>query len=547
MAKKKEVLYNGIELPEEWPPRNVDPMSDEAIVPPYLVSRKDGGTRPDVIDITRGRQLFVDDFLIEKTDLTCTYHHPKKYEGNPIMKPEMPEETEGEMGVGTACGGTWYDMEEKKYKMWFDILFNPLLGYAESDDGIRWERKPVRDGSYIVMTREEKNGACSVFIDYKAPKEERYKMFLQSFDNHQSKLDYDTWSVPEGSTDDNNYAHTLFVSEDGYHWKRKGGFSKNLSGDMTTVYYDAQRGKWINSIRSYRRTNYQGKVFNGRVRYYAEQDTFEDLLNWTPESAPFWIKCDRDDPIDPASNVPPQMYNFDAIAYESIMFGMWQIWRGPENHIIYKTGDPKITELLASYSRDGFHYDRPDRTAFIPAERRDGCWDKGYLHCSNGGIIVHEDTIDFYYSAFSGFLPDGTKSAHAYQSIGMATLRRDGFASLDGAGEVLTRALTVHQDKRFLFVNANVPQGALKAEVLDADGAVIDGLSEAECIPFGGDSTCTQIQWRSGKDLSCVNGRAFRIRFTVKEGGEFYAFWFSDSTDGASGGAVAAGYAPQKS
>ena len=55
----KHVLYNGIELPEPWPPRAEDFPNDPQR-PPYLASP------PEVIPIDVGRQLFVDDFLVEK-------------------------------------------------------------------------------------------------------------------------------------------------------------------------------------------------------------------------------------------------------------------------------------------------------------------------------------------------------------------------------------------------------------------------------------------------------------------------------------------------
>ncbi len=544
VTSDKKPIYNGIRLPEVWPPRTVDPMSDAVIRPPYLLSSREGGYRPEVIDITVGRQLFVDDFLIEQTDLSVEYHQARKFEGNPIFRTETEAECTGHHCVGTGSGGIWYDMENKIYKMWYDIGFNPMLGYAESRDGIHWERKNVADdGSNVILKQEQKDGACSVFIDYDAVPSERYKMFLQSFHNHQSKLDY-AWYVPENSLDENNYAHMLLVSADGIHWTQKGGYSKGLSGDMTTAYYDALQHKWINSLRSYARTMYCGKSFVGRVRYYAEHDNFEGLLDWKREEAPFWQKCDREDPIDRESGVPPQLYNFDAIAYESILVGMWQIWRGPENHIIMKTGNPKITELIASYSRDGFYFDRPERTALIPATRQDGCWDKGYIHCANGGMIVHNDTIDIYYSGFSGFLPDGTKSAHADQAIGIATLRRDGFASLNGNGCVLTRKLTVHRNKKYLFVNIDAPEDSVRAEILDGDGNVPDGFSMDECIAVGGNSTCRMIKWKSGKDLTFLNDNVFRIRFSFEKGGKFYAFWLSGNENGTSDGAVAAGYAP---
>lgn len=85
-----ELLYNGIRLPHDWPPRDdVKAASREVPPVPYL------NAPPAVIPIDVGRQLFVDDFLIEKTTLHRTFHHAEKYEGNPILKPETPEEIQG--------------------------------------------------------------------------------------------------------------------------------------------------------------------------------------------------------------------------------------------------------------------------------------------------------------------------------------------------------------------------------------------------------------------------------------------------------------------
>ena len=46
-----EVLYNGIRLPGEWPPRNMGPLSREPMPVPYLDSP------PSMIPIDVGRQV----------------------------------------------------------------------------------------------------------------------------------------------------------------------------------------------------------------------------------------------------------------------------------------------------------------------------------------------------------------------------------------------------------------------------------------------------------------------------------------------------------
>ncbi len=536
------LLYNGIRRPEEWPPKSVDPNTYNDYKIPYLLPEKNGGYRPEVIDITVGRQLFVDKFLIAETDLETVYHHPEKYEGNPILKPETKQELQGEWAATLSAGGVWYDMIDNKYKMWYDVAFNPMLGYAESDDGIHWERVPVNEeGTNIVMGPDLKNGTCSVFIDYAADPSERYKMLMQSFNNHYQNGENGHFTIA-GSNDENNYAHTLYVSADGKEWRQVGGESEGLSGDMTGAIYNVFTGEWINSLRSYAVTNYYGTPFNGRVRYYAAHQNFGDLLHWDQEDVVFWLKCDGKDAKDPDIGMAPQAYNFNAIGYESIMVGLFQIWRGPENHEVISSGNPKITELIAAYSRDGFYYDRPDRTAFIRAEREDGNWDKGYLFCAPGSMIVKEDEIWFYYGGFSGFRGN-LKGGHSNGAIGLAILRRDGFASLEGKGEMLTRTLTTNGDKKHLFVNLDAPAESFRAELLDADGNVIKGFSMEDCIPVGGDDTCRMLTWKGGNDVSFLNGSEFSIRFSMEEEGKFYAFWLSDGTDGNSGGAVGAGYA----
>ena len=63
-----EELYNGIRLPDVWPPRDMDDMSLSELPVPYLENR------PDVALIDVGRQLFVDDFLIEENWLEKRFH-----------------------------------------------------------------------------------------------------------------------------------------------------------------------------------------------------------------------------------------------------------------------------------------------------------------------------------------------------------------------------------------------------------------------------------------------------------------------------------------
>jgi hypothetical protein len=119
---------------------------------------------------------------------------------------------------------------------------------------------------------------------------------------------------------------------------------------------------------------------------------------------------------------------------------------------------------------------------------------------------------------------------YAGGSMGLATMRRDGFASMDAneAGGVLTtRLLTTGH--RHLFVNACCE--ALTMEMLDAEGLTI-----ARSASLAGDNTKQRVVWE--EEPTC--GAPFRLRFCLKRG-QLFAFWFSPSERGESLGYMGAG------
>ena len=231
----------------------------------------------------------------------------------------------------------------------------------------------------------------------------------------------------------------------------------------------------------------------------------------------------------------PQLYNVDCVGYESIMLGMFQIMQGPENNFCEERGVPKITELQLMYSRDGYHFSRPDRKAVISASRVEGAWDRGYVQSVGGVCVIRKEELWIYYAGFGG---DETRVKESWFTNGMyrngatglAKLRRDGFVSMNGNGQLTTRVLTC-SGKASLHINA---QGAVRAEILTADGKV-----QAVSAPFCGDSTNAKLSF-ADFDIRLLNGNKFRLRFTVD--GKLYAFGFADEA-GDFGGAHAGGLA----
>ena len=183
-----EKLYNNIILPDNFASAPSDPENV-----PYLKNP------PEVISVSVGRQLFVDDFLIDRSDLTPVYHDAVKFDGNPVLKPEARWERDG--AGPAACpksGGVWYDAKEKLFKMWYEAGWLDQMCYAYSHDGIEWIRPDLGDKTNRILKYERRpNGICNFdppespmylrpdsttfWIDDNDPDtSRRYKMFLRN-------------------------------------------------------------------------------------------------------------------------------------------------------------------------------------------------------------------------------------------------------------------------------------------------------------------------------------------------------------------------------
>lgn len=516
-----ELLYNGIRLPKEWPPSSLDPKSAEPMPVPYLQHP------PKVIPIDAGRQLFVDDFLVEATDLKRAFHKAQKFEGNPVLAPQTQLELNPPHNA-IACpksGGVWWDSAQQVFRMWYEAGWLHTICLATSRDGLHWDRPDLdlQPGSNRVLDPSIRPDSWTVFPDYDGTDPSAgWKMFLRS---------------PGGQL----LPGMSMVSADGIHWSQPS--QSGLTGDRSTMFYNPFRKKWVYSLRT---------SVRGRSRHYWECDDFlagaqwGDIRSGSGERTPvFWAAADQLDRPDPDIGEPAQLYNLDAVAYESIMLGIYQIHLGPANAQGIKTGLPKITELNLAYSRDGFHWHRPDRTPFIPAARRD-VWDRGYVQSVGGLCLVRGDRLWFYYIGFQGDptrtnRPAPDHGMYHRGSTGVAFLRRDGFVSLDAGprGGTLTTRL-VRFSGAHLFVNVACARGALKAEVLDEDGRVIEPFTLERCLPVATDSTRVRVSWQDAASLATLKDRPVRFRFHLKDG-SLFAFWVSPAASGESNGYVGAG------
>ena len=479
-AAEGELLYNGIRLPTPWPPQ-LKEIPKELPTPAYLTSP------PAVIPIDVGRQLFVDDFLVANTTLTRTHHRPTYHAKNPVLTGGM-----------VFSDGVWYDPADKLFKMWY--LTKGGTAYATSKDGIAWEKPEldVKKGTNLVQTSPRDSSTVWLDLEEKDPKK-RYKMFRSA-----SRAEKKSWCL---------WVH---FSADGVHWSEPE--PTGACGDRSTVFYNPFRKVWVYSLR-------HGWGRPRRRRYWEARDDVVKGAQWGENSAPpLWCGSDKLDPPRDDYKVTPELYNLDCAAYESVLLGLFTIWRGqfPERE--------KPNEVCVGYSRDGWHWSRPDRRGFCPVSETKGEWNYGNVQSAGGCCLVVGDELYFYCS--------GRGTGHV---TSLTVLRRDGFASMDAGesgGTLTTRPVTFRG--KHLFVNADAAAGELRAEVLDERGEVIAPFGAANCVPVRADKTRQGVTWKDAPDLGRVAGKTVQFRFHLTKG-KLYAFWVSPEETGASHGYVAAG------
>jgi hypothetical protein len=509
-------IYNGVQLAHPWPPDRRS-FPDHALVPPYLVDP------PAVIPIDVGRQLFVDDFLIEETTLERTFHRAEYYTGNPVLWPTTRWEKYDEYAERTKTrsnpsamvfsDGVFYDPRDRLFKMWYMGGYTQNTCYAFSHDGLTWEKPSLDVVPGTNITNNSHRDSSTVWLDLtERDPDRRYKLAYS----------YDHYVV-------------LNDSSDGIHWRERG--RTGLAGDRTTFFYNPFRKVWVFSIRD------EVLGGQGRFRRYWETPDFIAGARWEATQPVLWVSADPDDPRRPEYNVPSELYNLDCVAYESVVLGLFTIFRGERQE------REKPNDICVGYSRDGFHWARPDRQAFIPVSEHVGDWNWANVQSAGGCCLVVGDRLYFYVSGRRGV--PGTTSPGTC-STGLATLRRDGFVSMgDGderrgvsrarsplpRGTLVTRPVTF--SGRFLFVNANVT-GELRVEIVDREGRTVPPYSADKCRPIVGNGTKMAVSWEGAQDLSSLAGRPVRFRFSIRRG-ELYAFWVSPASSGASRGYVAAG------
>jgi hypothetical protein len=455
-----------------------------------------------LIKIGQAGQLFIDDFIIDSTNLKRVLHRPAPHPNNPIM---TGTESWERWLIGVNGRAVIYDEETNEFKMWYGAYSDdPTMPYGQgyrvcyavSKDGINWTRPHLGQVEWQGSRRNN----------------------ILSWGNNWMRRPNVIKDTREGNPN-RRYKMTYVDFIDG-----KNAIMKAYSRDGI---------RWTNDGKPWFRHNHSSNLlgWDPRIQRYV---LFPRMAG-TPTSVGRSTSSDFSTWSDPQKVLGPEPSEVArafkgnaAFFYEDLYLGLLWVFDRPLINGSRRKTQVADTELV--FSRDGLKWQRPFPGDFFLPRGKSGAWDReGVLPVAP---VVYQDKILIYYSGWNhpyggaalkpvqeGWVENGERIHHA---IGLATLRLDGFVSLDAGQETGVLTTKPLELSGTLIVNADV-RGELRVEVLDETGQPVPGFSAKGCDPIRSDSVRHVVSWNGKRTLGSLKGKSARFRFTLLNG-SLYSF-----------------------
>ena len=464
------------------------------VVGPAAIAR--GAEEP--LQIGQRRELFVDDYLIDRLDGCRLHLHPPQAQ-EVVLQFDQPWE-------GIYSGYITVLQDGNRFRMYYRGMPKAAHGpetevtcLAESDDGIHWTRPKL--GLYEVAGTKENNvvlarhRAChnfAPFIDARpdCPPDARYKALGGS---GQPGL-------------------VAFASADGVHWRQL-----QQTPVFTEGAFDSQNNAFWSEVEKQYVLYF--RVFRQGVRWIA-RTTSKDFLHW-------------EKPVDLEVGDRPMehLYTNQIVPYPRaphIYIGLpTRFFPGrralsPEE--MREIGTPSwylndSVDILVAITRGGSHFHRIPE-AFLRPGLDLRCWTSRANYAARGIFQVGNE-LWFYVQHHCGY-----PSNH----LRRYTIRPDGFVSVragaDG-GFLLTKPIVF--TGRQLRINFSASAGGgLRVELQNAQGQPIPGFSLDDCPEIIGDRLDQSVRWREGSNLEKLAGQPVRLRFHLRDADLFALRFTSD-------------------
>lgn len=512
--------------------------------------------------------LFVDSAFIECTaGLARRWHKPVRHGDAPLIARDRPWEETPYFTYSNYA--VIRDPASGLFKCWYEDLgavdgkghpwTNRQL-YAESEDGIHF-RKPELGicrfdgkGTNIVMGFARGGAAtrwnpwaaqgvhsCGIVLDpHAADPGERYRAIF-------SRVTF----LPGGAAQGNSRRTCIAHSADGVHWQPYPdhpvfGNSGGELDDVSCLHYDVGARQFVQNTRHGRMYSApiplgsnpwehrfpshwfnpycpdRPDLMNKRRVFQSRSHDFRHWSDLTLVSSP----DDEDDNLDEAH------YGMQQFRVGHYHFATLGILRFVANEM----------DVRLLFSHDGQRFQAADRGQPFLAPQGPGRWDAHLASITSppiemgdewwfyhGGANVHHD---WWMGPPEGIDEPETRAAtrDPRYGLGLARLRREGFASLDGSrqrdGYVVTRPLMSKGTR--LVINARCrPGGWIKAAVRGLRNEPLPGRSLEESDAFTGDAVDHTATW--GGDASVPGADSWRKIHLELRDAEVFSIRFADA------------------
>ncbi len=407
---------------------------------------------------------------------------PAKHPASPLMESYHP------WGAHTMAfyGSVVCRPDDGLFQMWYTTgspKGGAALCYAESRDGIDWNRPPLdvvlwRGRGTNIVFDQEPHGACVIYDTQEQRSGWKYKML--------------TGASPSARI-------CAYRSGDGIHWERA---AENpvigTNPDCPMSFCRMADGRFVVFHRAGWADRRIGRSESWNFRNFSE--------------AVIVMQPDQNDPPN------TQFYGLGAAPYGQYLIGtLWIYHTDPADMDFYKMKGYQEPELVHSRGGHAWH-----RTAqgepWIQVEKDPSRFDSGQIQPASAPVYL-EDEVRFYYV--------GTRTRHGEHTwkgkeklragVGFASCKPDRFVGVTAKaeGRLLTRPFWT--DAPRFCVNAAVRKGGvLRAEITDIAAKPIKGFTMADAVPFAGDSDQHVFSWKNNPDPSHLANRELRIRIQCR-------------------------------
>ena len=467
-----------------------------------------------MIDIGSRRELFLDDFLIDKMKrVQLRLHQPTPREV--VIVHDEPWE-------GNSCCYHSIFRDGDIIRMYYDTFAQEPLGttkphdifgaFAQSRDGIHWEKPEL--GLF------EFNGSKKNNIIWASDGAHDFTPFKDTNPDCPPDALYKVIACAGGGA-------MTFKSPDGIHWSNMSDGPLDLRGAFDTqnvAFWDDLRGEYRAYVRD----------FNNGVRGIRTA-TSQDFQNW---SEAVWLEFPGapvealyTNQIIPYYRAPHIFVGFPARytdrGWSESMRDLPQVEERLARYEVHPRFGTTITDGLFMSSRDARTFKRWGEAFIRPGLSTTDNWCYGdNYQC--WGIIETPSDAPGMPNELSVYA-----TQHYWRSPGdkmrRFTLRIDGFVSVQAplsGGEFVTKPLTFAG--RQLEMNFSTSgAGSLRVEIRDEHGAPVPGFTLRDCRDNFGDSLERVVKWKGGPDVAQLAGTPVRLRFVMKDA-DIYSIRFRD-------------------